>query len=53
MAITSMTQSEREAAKQKVKMAAVLQFTLPGIPVSTTATKTPWKDTSIRLPPLF
>lgn len=32
MAITSMTQSERETAKQKVKMAAVLQFTLPGIP---------------------
>lgn len=32
MAVTSMSVKERDAAKNKVKMAAVLQFTLPGVP---------------------
>ena len=32
MAVTSMNEKEVEAAKKKLKMAAVLQFTLPGIP---------------------
>ncbi len=32
MAVTKMSEAEIEAAKKKLKMAAVLQFTLPGIP---------------------
>lgn len=32
MAITRLSDSEREEAKEKLKMAAVLQFTLPGVP---------------------
>ena len=32
MAVTSMSAAEIEAAKKKLKMAAVLQFTLPGVP---------------------
>lgn len=32
MAVTFLDEREKEAAKKKLKMAAVLQFTLPGIP---------------------
>lgn len=32
MAVTTLSQEEKTAAKKKLKMAAVLQFTLPGVP---------------------
>ncbi len=32
MAVTTLTEEERSRAKEKLKMAAVLQFTLPGVP---------------------